>query len=176
MALDPNNARPVRVIDSSGNVADLNASAGDLLTLTPTLDTAAYAAGDVLFDFIALANVVTAAGRMSLLQSLVAADKADTGVTITLLFANAAASLGAANAAPSISDADSFKISGSVSIAAADWIDLGGCRVASLRNLGLILKPAAGMSSYVAALVTAGGAAGTFGANDLQFGFGILKG
>jgi hypothetical protein len=151
-------------------------SAGDKLILTPAVYTAgATAAGKVLFEFEALAGVTTAAGRISMLQDIVAVAKNDIAPSITLLFANSAITLGTAGGDPSISDADALKITGTLLIPVADWIDLGGVRVQHIRNLGTVLKPLT-TSSYVGAIITAAGTGGTFAAGDLQLAFGILQG
>lgn len=162
---------------TAGTFADMIdvGSPTDIIDITPTLDTNTYAAGDVLYDFQALASAVSAAGRTSTLQSLTYKDKADTGVTITHLFAEASAVLGTVNAAPSISDSDSFKLLGHIAIAAADILDLGGNRLATLRNLGLMLKPSSGTTIYNAAMITVGGTGGTFAASDIEASFGFYK-
>jgi hypothetical protein len=151
-------------------------SAGDLILVTPAVETAAYAAGDILFDFTAVPGVTTAAGRVSLLQDVVLIDKGDTGASITLIFASVTGTMGTVNSAPSITDAAALNITGFVQIANADWIDLGGVRMACLKNIGLVLKPTT-TTSYIAAIVTSGGTAPTFtSTSDLQIGLGILQG
>jgi hypothetical protein len=168
-------ATPVSELDPLPIVVAAGSVAGSKPVFVPTLDTSAYAAGDVLFGFTAV-PLLTAAGRIAMLSDLTIADKADQGATITLLFANASAALGTINGVPSISDADALKIIGAVKITADDWIDLGGCRVAVLRNLNLILSATSGTDVYVGAIVTAGGTGGTFAADSLQITFGKLDG
>lgn len=157
-------------------ITNASTSAGDKLILTPSIYTAgATAAGKVLFEFEALAGVTTAAGRISLIQDMIAVTKNDIAPSITLLFASEAITLGTEGSDPSISDADALKITGSLLIPVADWIDLGGARIQHIKNIGTILKPLT-TSSYVAGLITAAGTGGTFAAGDLQFAFGILQG
>jgi hypothetical protein len=169
-------AAPTYFADANGDPVEISASAGVILEPTITLDTAAYAAGDVLFDFVAIGGVLSAAGRVSLLQSIVCSDKADNGPTINFLFADASAAAGNANAVVSLSDADSFKLLGHVAIANSDWLDLPNNRVVTVRNIGLLLEAASGTSIYVAAIIPSGGTAGTYAATDFQARFGILQG
>src|SRR5512133_1698421 len=56
-----------------------------VVTVTPTVDTSAYAAGDLLFDSTEVANAVRANGSTCILQSLTVIDKGDQGVGFTLL-------------------------------------------------------------------------------------------
>ncbi|PTX99161.1 hypothetical protein DB345_01950 [Spartobacteria bacterium LR76] len=104
-----------------------------IVDFVPTLDTSAYAAGDVLFDRTVLdignyANpgqnaVQKIRGRI---LSVGVLDKDDQGVAMDLYFLKADVSLGTANAAPSITDANAENIVGFVTATASK--DLGGCR------------------------------------------------
>lgn len=111
-----------------------------LIEVTPTLDTNAYASGDVLFDTTAVASVFQPNKATGTLWSVVINDKDDQGVALDLVFLRSNVSLGTANAAPSISDANATEVLGIVSVATGDWIDLGGCRVATVKGINLPLK------------------------------------
>jgi hypothetical protein len=97
-----------------------------------TLDTAEYATGDVLADTQEMANAVPANGGSAWIESVVVIDKDDQGAALDLVFMKTNVSLGTENAAVSISDADAAQILGIVSVAANDFVDLGGVRVATL--------------------------------------------
>ena len=138
---------PVILIDDTTRLpVSLNSSAGLVVDVTPVLDTAAYAAGDSFFIPTAITGTLTAAGRMSLLQSLEIIDKSGTGPTLEICFYESlVASFGAANAAMALSDADTLKELGYISIAAADWKTRANNKVLCLKNIGLVLKAASGV-------------------------------
>lgn len=140
-------------MDANGQTRVLAGSPDFVVSVTPTLDTNAYAAGDLLFDSTAIAAAVRVNGGTAILQSITMLDKADQGVGMTLLFANAATDFGTLNAAPDPDDTESGTVIGHCAIVAADYIDLGANRVACIRNIGLMLKAGAATTSlYVAAV------------------------
>lgn len=98
---------------------------------TLSLDTAAYAAGDLLADSQLLAGVVSANNAFGKVVGVQLIDKDDQdagGIDLLLLSANV--SLGTENATPSISDANAANICGVIRVLTGDWIDLGGCKIA----------------------------------------------
>ena len=110
-----------------GNVDIASIAAGETLigligssdivvTVTPTVDTSAYASGDLLFDSAEVAAAVRANGYCAVLQSVTVLDKADQGVAFTLLIANAATDFGAANSAPDPDDTEAGTVIGWVPI------------------------------------------------------------
>lgn len=131
-----------------------------MIELTFTTDTAIYAAGDVIADF---QQLLTAQGRQLLLQSLHLLDESDQGVELTLIFSTAATTLGTENAAPSIADADARNIFAAVKIDAVDYTDIGGSRIATKTNLGIIFP---NETIYVAILNSTG--TPTYGATALR--------
>lgn len=147
----------------------------DVIQVIPTVDTNIYASGDTLFDTTAIANGVRVSGGQAILQSLSIIDKADqTAAAMTLYFFNTATScaFGTINSAPSITDANALKFLGSVTIDAADWVDLGGVKVASKRGLGLVLESANVREIGVAATVA--GTPTYAAATDLVLNLGFL--
>lgn len=139
--------------DANGQMRVLAGSPDFVVSVTPTLDTNAYAAGDLLFDSTEIAAAVRANGGTAILQSITMLDKADQGVGMTLLFANAETDFGTLNAAPDPDDTESGTVIGHCAIVAADYIDLGANRVACIRNIGLMLKAGAATTSlYIAAV------------------------
>jgi hypothetical protein len=112
-----------------------------LIEFTPTLDTSAYTSGDVLFDTTATTLVFQANKLTGRLYSIVINDKDDQGAALDVVLLRSNVSLGTVNATPSISDANATEVLGIVSVATGDYIDLGGCRVATkLLSLPLPLK------------------------------------
>lgn len=162
-------------IASNQSAVDVTVTSPDIVvTVTPTLDTNAYASGDLLFDSTEVASAVRANGSHAILQSVTVIDKADQKVAFTLLFANAAADFGTLNSAPDPDDTEVATVIGHVSVAAGDYIDLGGAAVACVRNLGLVLKAGAATTSLFIAGVNGTGTP-TYAASDLVFQLGFLR-
>lgn len=145
-----------------------------LIDFTLSLDTSAYASGDLLAESQSIASVMRAADKTAILQSLVLNDKDDQGAAFTLYFLNANVSMGTENSAPSISDTNADSILGWVDIATTDWKDLGGTRVASIRNIGLLLKPVSGGTNIYIAAVNGSGTP-TFSASGITGRLGVLR-
>lgn len=122
-------------------------------SVTPTVDTSAYTAGDVLFDTTAIATAVRVSGGSAVLRSLTLIDKDDnTAAQIDLVFLSANVSLGTVNAAPSITDANATKILAIVPVPSANFIDVTGSKVATVAGLDVRLTPDTGTTIYVAAI------------------------
>ena len=146
----------------------------NLITITPTLDTNAYADGDVLFAPTEIKEAAEFAGGITMLQSVTAIDASDQGQPFDLLFFNGASvSLGSLNGAPSISDSDaqSFHI-GRVQVQSSDYYDLGGCRVAGLNAIGRIMLSLPTSRSIYCAGISRG--AGTYAASALTIRLGFV--
>lgn len=125
---------------------------GNVVNITPVCDTSAYTAGDVLFDSTEIANAVRVSGGRAELVSVFLLDEDDqAAAAITLYFFRSNVSLGTANSAPNISDVNARECQGHISFAAGDFVDLGTSKVATLRDLGLMLEPTTGTSVWVAA-------------------------
>lgn len=146
--------------------------AAQVVEVTLTLDTAAYVAGDVLSDTATVPNAVWTNGARGRLVSVVVIDEDDQGVAFDLVFLSANRSLGTKNAAPDISDADARDILGFVSLAAGDYIDLGGVLVATRSGLDLMLEAAAGSRDVYLGTITRG--VPTYTANGLKLRLGII--
>jgi len=124
------------------------------LTFTPVLSTSIYDANDTLFATI-LAGELPNAGARCFLRSVVVHDADDEGPQMTLYFLRSNVAFGTVNAAPSITDANSLFVTGSLAVAAADFADLGGAKVAIKQDLMIPLETADGTAEvYVAATTT----------------------
>lgn len=132
------------------------ATPSDLIAVTPVLDTAIYAAGDTLFDRTVIANAVRANGERALLQAVTLIDKDDLGVAMDLFLIEANVAFGTVNAAPSISDTNAEAVHHIASVAASDWIDLGGVRVATPTIKPVLAKAGAGSRDLYIAAITRG--------------------
>lgn len=147
-------------------------SPSDVLELIPTLETSAYADGDLLFDATELSNFVRSTGKTGLIQSITVIDKDDQKVAFDLFSAYETVDFGTVNSAPSISDADAAKVQRVCRVETSDYIDLGGVSVATLTNIGLVVEPASASRSMFFAGVTRG--APTYTASGLTIRFGVL--
>lgn len=146
--------------------------AGNVVTLTLSLDTSAYGDGDVLAATQEVANAVSPPGGRAILQSVHVIDLDDQGVGFDLIFLSADSALGTENSAPDIDDMEVLDTIGMVRVGAGDYIDLGGNRIATLSGLGLPLKAAEGQTSLWVAAIARG--TPTYTANGLRLKLGFL--
>ncbi len=143
-----------------------------LIDVALTLDTSIYAAGDVLSDVVAVSNVCRNIDEAALLRSLTLLDEDDQAAALDIYLLSANVTIGAFNGAPSISDANARNLLAKIAVAAADYVDLGGVRVASYNNLDRVLKPVSGTRDiYVAAVNGAG--TPTYTVNGLRLRLGV---
>lgn len=146
------------------------------VALTPTLDTNPYAAGDVLWDTVAIPLATRANDAKSFLIGFEINDEDDQAAAqVELYFFSANVSLGTFNAAPSISDANARNLLGKVIVNSTDFIDLGGVKVANkcLSDIGLplLVSPASGTQSVYVAAITRGTPTQTAAGIKLRFFF-----
>lgn len=143
------------------------------IDVTLTLDTAIYAAGDVLSATAEITNAMRVNAGTGILQSITLIDQDDQKAQLKLFIFGTNTSLGTANAAPSISDTNALNIiGGPISIETTDYTDLGGVSVAGKDNLGKIVKAATGSRNiYIAALNGAGTPTYTAAGIKLRLGF-----
>lgn len=145
------------------------------IDVTLVVDTAIYAAGDVLVAAAVSPAIMRVADFGGILQSLVVIDEADQGMAMDVyFFSTAVTSLGAANAVPAISDADARSAMGPVPVSSGDFRDLGGVRVATINNIGMVLKPLAGAQTVYIAAVNGTGTPTYATASDLKLRLGML--
>ena len=143
-------------------------SGGTEIILTLSLDTSAYASGDLLADTQEIALAVGSNGGKALLQSIQLLDESNQGVAFTMHFMAAATSFGTENVAPSISAAAMRDAIAIVDIGVGDWRAVGStCKVANLKNIGAGIKASAGNRSVYVAVVNGSGTP-TFAASALQ--------
>ncbi len=144
-----------------------------VVPVVPVCDTSILADNDVIFDTIVATGCSRLEGMACTLETLQIIDKDDQGTALDLVFLNALISVGTVNSGPSISDANAILgIIGRVSIAAADFYDMGGFKVAQLKNIGLILKPTALIKDlYVAGIVRSGTPTYTASGLHITMGF-----
>jgi hypothetical protein len=138
-----------------------------------SVDTNAYASGDLIADTQELSDVGYRKGQVLILKSIHLLDKADQKVALYFVFLSAATSLGTENSAPTISDANSDNVLAIVPMAATDYVDLGGTAYGT-KECSVSLKLPAGSTSLWVAIVNATGTP-TYGAADLTGRFAFLR-
>ena len=124
------------------NNKKLNQMKVTIIDVEPTVDTSAYAAGDLMFNPIKIENAVAVKGGSAILQSVaVANDDALTGA-FDLVVTGSDDALGTLNNAVSgesgLSDANADLILGITSI--SNMVDVGGCSIGSKQNIGMVIK------------------------------------
>lgn len=148
---------------------------GDVITVTYTLDTSAYASGDLLADTQALSTTACDqnAGCVRI-DSITIVDEDAQGVALYVLIHSASTSMGTENSAPNISDANARNILAIIPVATTDYVTVSGTKVATLRSLGTIVKTAAGSQALYTSLLNGTGTP-TFTATGVTAQFGITQ-
>lgn len=144
-----------------------------LVEATPTMDTSAYASGDVFGSLMTLTGAVRDDGYTAILQSIVLRSITAIGaaeVDVVIFDEAPGASYGADNAAFAIADADIAKIIGCVSLDALFSVDSVSC-VLQATNIGLPVKAIAGQATLYAQMVARASLTTTAAAISLRFGF-----
>jgi len=147
-------------------------TAATVIDLTLSLDTDAYADGDVLAATQELASAVRASGTTGVIQSIGFIDDDDQGQALDIVILDSDVALGSENAAVSIADGDADNILGIVRVAAGDYIDLVGSQWAQPSFDPIVVKPVTGTSLYVA-VISRG--TGTYSASGITIRFGIVQ-
>lgn len=154
---DPATNAGVAPVDATDGMSVLANTTGKYVDVTLSLDTSAYADGDLLADTQVVTGAFRKADGTGVIQSIQVLDEDDQGVAMDLVFLSANNTLGSENSAPSVSDANARDILGRVRVNAADYIDLGGCRIATLLGVGMGVKAASGTANMYVAAITRGG-------------------
>lgn len=142
----------------------------NLIDVAPTFTAGAYSSGDVLFITTTVSDAVRTNGGRAILQSITVLDKDDQGIAFDLYLFRSNVSLGTLNEAPSISDADALECLGHVAVASGDYKDVGGAKVATVKNIGLLLEADSGSKSLYVAAVTGGTPTHTASGMELRLG------
>lgn len=143
----------------------------DVISVTLTLDTSAYASGDLLADAQAIASASLGTGTQVELVSLTVIDEDDQGAAFDVYVTSSSSSWGTENSAPSISDTVARSIQAIVSVGTSDYKDLGGVKVACFKAIGAICETSGSTSLYVAVVNGSGTPTYTASGVKLVFGF-----
>lgn len=160
-------------LDAGTNHIGQVGTPADLIDVTMTCDTSALAIGDVATDTATITGAVRANGGRAILESILLLDEDDQGAALDIYFFKTNVSLGTKNSAPNISDSDARNLLGYVSIASADYKDLGGCKVVCVKGIGLMLEADTAATSCFVSIVSQG--APTYTANGLRLKLGMVQ-
>lgn len=143
-------------------------------TVTLSLDTNVYAAGDVLADSQIISNAFRDINDGATVHSLEVIDKDDQGAAFDVYLLDGNVAMGTENAAPSISDTNLEKVMARIQVSTGDYYDLGGGKIADLQNLGRIVVPIVGTRDMYVAVVNGTGTP-TYTASGLVLRFGLFQ-
>ncbi len=145
-----------------------------IISATPTLDTSAYASGDLMCGITTLANVFDIGGGV--LHSVVVKDKDAQAGAFDIVLIESSTLPGSTltlNAAFAPADADLDSILGVVNITGADYASWSANALATKTSIGLLLAPKSSEKNLYFVLVSKD--AKTYSASGLILDFGVLR-
>ena len=145
----------------------------ELISVTLSLDTSAYANGDLLADAQAVTGAARASGKGGELVSVVVVDEDDQGAAFDIYLTQVSTSWGTENSAPTVTDAVARSIQAVIPIGTGDYKDLGGVKVAQIKNIGAVYETSGGADLYVA--VVNGSGTPTYTASGVRLVFGFRQ-
>tara|TARA_R100000808_G_C2094325_1_gene113534 strand:+ start:48 stop:551 length:504 start_codon:yes stop_codon:yes gene_type:complete len=155
-------------------VEKLNSMAVDLITSTPDIAEATYSDGDLMAEGEKIQDAVAVVGGKCILQSVSAIDTSDTGGAIYLVISDTTVDLGTVGSA--INAADSAADNSIAIVELSNWTDIGGAKVCTKGNIGLVLSSTSSSRDLRYGVVNASGGDITIGSGeDIIFKFGVVK-
>tara|TARA_X000001382_G_scaffold95923_2_gene70323 strand:- start:2325 stop:2831 length:507 start_codon:yes stop_codon:yes gene_type:complete len=156
-------------------VEKLNKMEVDLITKAPDIAEATYQNGDLMAEQETINNAVAVKGGTCILQSITAIDTSDTGGTIYVIFSEGGGTdLGTVGSAINATDAEGDNSLTIVEL--SNWIDIGGCKVCTKGNIGVVLQASSTMKQLYFGVVNASGGDIVIGSGeDIVFRFGVVK-
>lgn len=150
-----------------------------VISITPTLDTAAYAAGDQLGSLQEVAGALADSSGTGKLVSVVVLDKAKQSLALdVLLFREQPTVTSVDNAALDLSDTEMEKCIGTIRVATTDYAALNVNSVASVKNINLMLHAVKGSNNTTGTslwMILMAQGAPTYAANSLIVKLGIAQ-
>jgi hypothetical protein len=141
-----------------------------VIPVTLSLDTSAYADGDLLADAQEITNVFSGVDGTGVIQSITLLDKDDQGAALDLFITDLSTTWGTENAAAAPTDAVADGILGVVEVAAADYVDLTNSQIVHKSNLCMFVNSVSGSTSMYIAAVARGAATYTASGITLEIG------
>ena len=144
------------------------------ITSLPNIAEATYSTGDLMKEAKSLSDVVAEKNSCSILQSITAIDTSDTGGAIYLIITDSSQDLGTVGSAVNAADAAADNSMAIVEL--SNWTDIGGAKVCSKGNIGLVCKPASGSTKLYYGIVNSSGGDIVIGSGeDIIFQFGFIR-
>ena len=142
---------------------------------SPTVTAGAYTADDCVGSDHELAGASRIAGACTLLQNFTIIDMAaqDAEMVVYIFDAEPAAGTYTNDAELDIHDTDMDKAVGCFSVLAGDYLAAKDNSIATVRNIGLLCRPASGTSLW--AVIKTTGTPTFATANDVQFIYSFLR-
>lgn len=160
------------LIDSTGELLDFSAPAQ--ISVTPSLDTSAYASGDSMdTTVLSFTNAVNASGGSGWITAARFIDKADQGQDMTLYLFDSSVTPATENAAHALSDIDAAKYIDAINTSDGSWEDHVNNQTCTIRPTPWVPYHCTGSTTLYGVLVSRG--TGTYGASDVIIELSILK-
>ena len=151
-------------------VEKLNSMAVDLITSTPDIAEATYSDGDLMAEGEKIEDAVAVTGG----KCVSAIDTSDTGGAIYLVISDTTVDLGTVGSA--INAADSAADNSIAIVQLSNWTDIGGAKVCTKGNIGLVLSSTSSSRDLRYGVVNASGGDIVIGSGeDIIFKFGVVK-
>tara|TARA_R100001082_G_scaffold84421_1_gene51064 strand:+ start:49 stop:552 length:504 start_codon:yes stop_codon:yes gene_type:complete len=155
-------------------VEKLNKMEVDLITSTPNITETTFQNGDLMKEAKSVQNAVAVKGGTCILQSITAIDTSDTGGAIYLIISDSSQDLGTVGSAVNAGDAAADNSVAIVEL--SNWTDVGGAKVCSKSNIGLVCKAASTSKHLYYGVVNVSGGDIVIGTDeDIIFQFGLVK-
>ena len=144
----------------------------NVISVTLSLDTGAYASGEVLADRQQLDGAFRVSDGTGVLYSVMVIDLSGPGQALDLIFLQTDCTLGTENSAVSIADSCAQTILCAVEVAASDYVDLVNSQVA-VASPSCLVEAVSGTDDLYVGAVSRG--TGTYAANGIVLKIGILN-
>lgn len=154
------------------HIGEVGASS-KVVEVTFTLDTSAYADGDVLAATQVITEAMRVNGGTGVLQSIIVLDKDDQGQAMDIVILRTNVGIGTENSAVSVTDTNADEILGIVSVATSNYVDLVGSQLATKTNLGIVVDADGAADDLYFAAISRG--TGTYTASGVTAKFGFLQ-
>lgn len=157
-----------------GSDTDVTFAEPAQISVTPTLDTSAYASGDSM-DTTALSftSAVKSSGGNGWITAVRFIDKDDQGQDMELAFFDSSVTPATENAAHALSDGDAAKFIDSVKTSDGSWLDNGNNQVCTIRPSPWIPYHCTGSTTLYGVLISRG--TGTYTASGVVIELDVMK-
>lgn len=142
--------------------------------ITMSVDTAAYASGDLIADTQQYDAFFRKADGTGIINTITVTEKDAQGSAYYIIFHRTSTSMGTENSAPTITDANLVAgIQHIVAVTASDFVSVSGTKIATLKNLGLPVMAVSGTDDLYISILNSTGTP-TYASGEIQLGIGVL--